>query len=135
MNVSRYWPGYALLLTAAVGATFGGVGGAVVVPMLALLVVGPGYLIQQRVRRRRGAMPSGGGLDRDADEALNELTLSYLKLVNRSRLVRLGVCAVDVLSVAVIWVVGGPGWAIAVIAFSVLMAALNIARWQHRRFR
>ena len=52
MNIRRYWPGYALLLTA--GAVAGGIGGATVAPTLALLVVGPGCLLQQRVRRRGG---------------------------------------------------------------------------------
>jgi hypothetical protein len=133
MNVRRYWPGYALLLTAAVGAIAGGIGGAVVTLTLALLVVGPGYLIQERVRRRHGAAPSGRGLDREANEALDALALRYLTLVNRSRLVRLGVFAGSTLLVAVIWVVFGRGWAIAAVGYSVLTAAVSIVRVQFRR--
>src|SRR5216684_3064174 len=60
MNLRRYWPGLVLFVTLVIGAIVGGVGGAVVTSTIAMLVVGPGYLIQQRVRRRRGgAAPSG----------------------------------------------------------------------------
>ena len=93
LNLSRDWPGLILGLLAVVGgiagAVFGGfgyaVGWAVVTPMLGILVVGPAWLIQQRVRRRRGTAPSGGLLTRDADEVMTALAMAELRLIQRHR--------------------------------------------------
>jgi hypothetical protein len=85
MNLAQYWPGYVLGLLAVAGGIAGGLGAAVGAPVVGTLVVGPAYLIQQRVRRRRGAPPPGGLLGRDADEVLTSLTLAELRLIQRHR--------------------------------------------------
>lgn len=93
MNLARDWPIYALGLLAVVGGVAGGasggisdaVGGATLVALLGMLVVGPAYLIQQRARRRRGAPAPGGLLGRDANEAITSLTIAELRLVDRHR--------------------------------------------------
>ena len=93
MNLARDWPIYALGLLAVVGGVAGGasggisdaLGGAALVALLGMLVVGPAYLIQQRARRRRGAPAPGGLLGRDANEAITSLTIAELRLVDRHR--------------------------------------------------
>lgn len=78
MRLARYWPGYVLLLFAVVGGIAYGFGGAVSAPVVGMLVVGPGYLIQQRLRRRRGASPSGRRLGREADDVFGVFVQRYL---------------------------------------------------------
>jgi hypothetical protein len=51
LNLARYWLGF---VGAVDGGITGALGGAVGFAFLGILVVGPAYLIQQRVRRRRG---------------------------------------------------------------------------------
>jgi len=51
------WPFAGVLLTIAVGLAAAGVGAAVMVGMLSVLVFGPAYLIQNSIRRRRGTLP------------------------------------------------------------------------------
>jgi hypothetical protein len=83
MQLARYWPGYVLGLLAVAGGIAGGLGVAVGAPIVGVLGVGPAYLIQQRVRRRRGAPPPGGLLGRDANEVLTSLTIAELRLIQR----------------------------------------------------
>src|SRR5690242_8560541 len=80
MRVSRYWPGYVLALLAVGGGVAGGLRGALGAPILGMLLVGPGYLLQQHVRRRRGAASSDGLLGRElrADELVGHLARHWL---------------------------------------------------------
>jgi hypothetical protein len=134
MNLRRYWPGLVLFVTLVIGAIAGGVGGAVVTSTIAMLVVGPGYLIQQRVRRRRGgAAPSGRGLGRDADEVMTAIALTYLGALNKSRRVRFAVYSGGVALVALCWVVAGRDWAVAWVVVSLTLTLVSFAWRLHRR--
>jgi hypothetical protein len=113
LNVSRlgkslrYWPPVALVTAFVVGAVLSGVGGGVLALTLAVLVVGPGYLIQQQIRRRGSVPSSGHRLERDADEFTAGVADRYrpvrLKRQQRSALLRAGIedtQATDVIRVA-----------------------------------
>jgi len=50
------WPLVGVILTFLVGLAIAGLGGGVVGGMLSILVLGPAYLIQNSVRRRRGTL-------------------------------------------------------------------------------
>lgn len=134
MNLRRYWPGVILFVALVIGAILGGVGGAVVTPTVAVLVVGPAYLIQQRVRRRRGgAAPSGRGLGRDADEVMTAIASMYLRALNRSWRVRFAVYAGGVALVVLIWVVAGRGWAVAWLGISAALVLVSSSvAWAQR---
>jgi hypothetical protein len=128
MNLRRYWPGYALLVAALMGAIAGGTGGAVVVATLALLAIGPSYLVQKRLQRRNGIAPSGRGLDRGADEAMTALVTGYLLALNRSPRVRAAVYVGGVALVALMWLIAGPGWALAPVGWAVVLTVVAAAR-------
>jgi hypothetical protein len=128
VSFRRYWPGYALLLAALLGAFAGGVGGAVVAPMAAVLIVGPGYLLQRRLQRRRGHMPTGRGLDRDADTAMNALATGYLVAMNRNWRLRAAVYGGGIALVSLMWIAAGRGWALALIGVTVVVTVVSIAR-------
>ena len=134
MNLSRYWPGLVLFVTLVVGGIVGGVGGAVVSTTVAMLFVGPAYLIQQRVRRARGgAAPAGRALGRDADEVMTGIAQAYLGAMNRSRGVRIAVYVGGVVLVAVTWVVAGQGWAVAWIGVSLALTLVSFSvAWAQR---
>lgn len=128
MNLRRSWPGLVLFATLVAGAIAGGAGGAVVTTTVAMLVVGPAYLIQQRMRRRRGGVsPSGRGLDRDADEVMTGIALTYLGALSRSWRLQLAVHAGGVAFVACAWVVAGRGWAVAWIGVSLAVTLMSFA--------
>jgi hypothetical protein len=125
--IRKYWPGYALLLAALLGAIASGVGGAVVATSTAMLVVGPGYLFQRRFQRRRGQMPTGRGLDHDADTAMNALATRYLVVVDRDWRLRAAVYGGEVALVAVMWLAAGRGWALALIGLTVVVTVVSLA--------
>jgi hypothetical protein len=135
MRFKRFWPAYGFLAAAVLGGVFLGFGGVVVVPMIAMLVIGPAYLVQQRVRRRRGVAPSGRGLDRDADEAMTRFAAVYLQAVGRSRLVRVCVYAGNIALVAGLWVFAGSGWALASVGLWLALTALAVIQGRLRSQR
>jgi hypothetical protein len=138
MNLGRYWPGYVLGLLAVVGGIAYGFGAAVGALFVGVVLVGPGYLIQQRVRRRRGNPPSGGLLGRDADELLHSLAGRYLTSRRahplRWQLIDLVEGAVVV---ALVWIVGGRtvGIAFAIVWGLLMLLSLFslVARWRAAR--
>lgn len=128
----RYWPPVALVTAFVVGAARGGVGGAVLAVTLAVLVVGPGYLIQQRVRRRRGTIPSGHGIDRDADDFFAGVAHRYLRVMRRHPALPILVAAIEVGGLAAIWLLLGRGWAEFVLVLTAVTFVATMARTRRR---
>ena len=126
-RVRSWWPGLALVVACVVGLAWKGIGGAVVGVMLALLVVGPAYLIQNGIRRRRGHAASGRGLHRDADEVMDRFASGYLRVLRRRRGAQLAALMVTAGMLTALWVVAGAAWVLATGIGYVLMGAITFA--------
>ena len=134
-RLSSWWPGLALVAAFAAGVVWLGIGGGVVGSMLALLVVGPAYLIQNTIRRRRGHDVSGRGLHRDAGEIMDRFAHGYLQVVRGHRSVRLAQVMLSVGILTGLWVVAGPGWAVATMVAYVLTWVIAYAAARRARRR
>lgn len=124
----RRWPLAALLLAFIVGATLAGVGGGVLSATLAVLLVGPSYLIQQRLRRRRGLAPTGRGLDVEADAFFHRVAIAELRAMRRHPLLPLLVLVAEIGALAVVWILLGSGWALSVIVVAMVMTGVAFVR-------
>jgi hypothetical protein len=137
MNLGRYWPGYVLGLLTVLSASVYGFGAALVTPFIGMLIVGPAYLIQQRLRRRRGTASPSGFLGREADDVFGMVARRYLAS-KRAHPIRWQV--IDLVyggsMVAAIWILLGAtvglvfavGWGV----LTLLGVAILVARFWHR---
>jgi hypothetical protein len=83
--VPRSWPIITLAVVVLIGLVAGGVGGATIAGTLGFLVVGPAYLIERAVQRRRHPSPPKDETARARDEA---------RLVKSFVVLNLAVCLV-----------------------------------------
>lgn len=127
----RHWPAVALLLAFFVGLGFAGVGGGVLATTLAVLLVGPAFLIQKRIQRRRGLTPSGRGLDVEADAFFERMARAEVNGMRRHPLLGWLMLVAEVGGLAAVWLLLGQGWALSVI---VATALLTCAAYARRRF-
>jgi hypothetical protein len=116
----RYqWPLAGVLLTFLIGVAVAGHGGGVVSGMLSILVFGPAYLFQNRVRRRRGTLPVQPA---ETPQEKAEADARFLRLTAVSQVIIAVILVAAVAAGRGSWL-SGAGWT----AWLLLSAAFGIS--------